>query len=171
MDKKSLIIRRIAKNAIVLALYVALTFASYPLSWGASGGIQLRVSEVLLVLCFFNREYVIPLTIGCLLCNIASFTPWDMLIGTASTALTGLALSFIPYLGIGVLSGVIIQSLLIGVVYLFPPLELNYWLGVGLASIGEVIALGVGYVFALGFCKNAKVQDIINANLHRDFKW
>ena len=46
-------IRFIASSAIIAALYVALTWVLAPISYGA---IQFRISEVLLLLVFFNPK-------------------------------------------------------------------------------------------------------------------
>lgn len=171
MNDNQILIRRIVKNAIVLALYVALTFASSSLAFGANGGIQFRVSELLILLCFFNRDYVIGITLGCFLCNLASpFMPWDLLIGTGATLIAALAISFMKHLGIAVLIPIITNSFLIAIEY--EMFEITpYWLGVGFIALGETVVIIISYILCLFIMKKEAVLDLIDAKRNRDFKW
>ena len=56
----------LAKISIVAALYVVITYAIAPISYGP---VQVRISEVLVLLAFFDKKYIISLTIGCLIAN------------------------------------------------------------------------------------------------------
>ena len=47
-------IKDITRLAIVAALYVALTYVSYPFAYGY---MQFRISEILVLLCFFRKDY------------------------------------------------------------------------------------------------------------------
>ena len=86
MNKKTM---GLAQAGLVAALYVALTMAVQPLSFGA---VQFRLSEVLTVLpvCF---PWAVPgLTVGCFLANLLGLASganpagaWDLLIGTLAT--------------------------------------------------------------------------------------
>ena len=80
---KNQIVRRLTANAIVAALYFVLTWASSPIAFL---GIQVRISEFLLLLCFFNKDYIAGVTIGTLLANLMSpMLPWDLIFGTLAT--------------------------------------------------------------------------------------
>jgi uncharacterized membrane protein len=75
----------IAFGAVMAALYVALTLVN-PLSFGE---IQFRASEILVLLCFYNPAFCIPMIIGCFVANFIA-SPWgwiDVLLGTLGTAL------------------------------------------------------------------------------------
>ena len=48
----------IAFTAIIAALYAVLTLVTYPISFL---GIQFRLSEILIILTFFNRSYSVGL--------------------------------------------------------------------------------------------------------------
>jgi len=73
----------LVRLTIVAAIYVALTLLVTPLSYGP---IQLRFSEILLLLCFFNPMYGVALIIGCFLANLASPLGWlDWVFGTSHT--------------------------------------------------------------------------------------
>lgn len=168
MNKNQIIIRRIIKNAIVLALYVALTFISYPIAFS---GVQFRLSEILVLLCFFNRDYVIAITLGCFLSNLASpMMPWDLLIGTSATLLSCLIVSFVPRLAIASIFPIIANAFLIGIEYQIV-LKEPYWLGVGLVAIGEATMMIVSYIICMSILKRKRIQEIIGARQNLDFKW
>lgn len=71
------------RNAIIAAIYAALTIGLSPLSYGP---VQVRLSECLTLLAFYNPRWVPGLTVGCFLANMGSpFGLPDMLIGTLAT--------------------------------------------------------------------------------------
>ncbi len=75
----------IARAALIAALYVMLTVA-FPAS--ASGVIQLRISEALSFLPFFNAAAIPGLAIGCFISNtVTSCVPLDIVLGTLATLL------------------------------------------------------------------------------------
>lgn len=78
-------LRKLCMSGIVAAMYAAITILSAPLSYG---GVQFRLSEALMVLCWFRPWLGIGLTLGCLLANFFStVTALDVVIGTLATAL------------------------------------------------------------------------------------
>ncbi len=72
----------VAKSAVIAALYAVLCVAVSPLSYGA---VQCRIAESLCVLTAFTPTAVFGLTAGCLIANVFSFNPIDMLFGTVAT--------------------------------------------------------------------------------------
>ena len=82
---KKINIKDIVMYASVAAIYVVLTWLFGSLSYGP---IQFRISEVLVLLCFFDKKYFIPLTIGCLISNIMSHNALDILFGTLATMIS-----------------------------------------------------------------------------------
>ncbi len=66
--------RTIIIQALVAAVYVALTWALPVFSYGA---IQFRLAEVLTLLAFFNPTYIFGLTIACVISNLLS--PFGMI--------------------------------------------------------------------------------------------
>ena len=73
----------IVSNALIAALYVVLTLITYPISFL---GIQFRFAEILVLLCFFRKDYSIGLIIGCAIANLASSIGLvDVGFGTAAT--------------------------------------------------------------------------------------
>ncbi|MEG2893237.1 MAG: QueT transporter family protein [Clostridium sp.] len=86
MNIKKISVTNLVKVSVIAALYVVLTMAVAPISYGS---IQFRISEVLNLLVFFNPIYGISLIIGCALSNMFSpFGIYDVVFGTLSTAIS-----------------------------------------------------------------------------------
>ena len=79
--------KSLAKAGIISAIYVALTLALYPLSFGA---FQVRVSESLTLLPLIFRESVMGLTVGCLISNFFGNGVLDIVFGTLATFLSAI---------------------------------------------------------------------------------
>ncbi len=75
-------------NAIIAALYAALTIALAPISYGP---LQFRVSEVLTALPFLMPGSVLGITLGCVLANLYTGSVLDIVFGSLATLLAGLA--------------------------------------------------------------------------------
>lgn len=76
-------VRSIALQAIVAALYVVLTWAIAPLSFGA---VQFRFSEIIILLVFVDKRYGPAMILACALANC--FSPLgivDVIFGTTAT--------------------------------------------------------------------------------------
>lgn len=74
---------KLARAAIIAALYAVLTVVTAPISYGS---VQFRIAECLCILAFFYDEAVVGLTIGCVIANL--FSPSSMLdvvLGSAAT--------------------------------------------------------------------------------------
>lgn len=85
-------LRSLLFNAALAALYAALTVALAPLSYGP---VQVRLSECMTLLAFYNKKWIGGLTVGCFLANIGSpFGAVDMIVGTGATLLALLAMRF-----------------------------------------------------------------------------
>lgn len=81
---KKLSIRKIAILSVTAALYVAVTMALGSLAYG---NIQFRISEALVLLCFYKKEYCYSMVAGCFIANIISTVNAiiDMIVGTFAT--------------------------------------------------------------------------------------
>ncbi|MBQ7757059.1 MAG: QueT transporter family protein [Oscillospiraceae bacterium] len=141
-------VRKITIMSAVSAIYVVLTIALSGLSYG---GIQFRVAEALMLLCVFKKEYCVALSVGCLISNMFSPMPLDMVIGTLATVVAALPMCFVgklydkkPLLTLVVASlfPVISNGIIIG-------LELNFFYGepllVSMAQVmfGELVCVSV----------------------------
>ena len=80
--------RRLARGAVIAALYTALTLLLAPISYGQ---FQIRLSEAMTLLPILLPEAVPALAIGCLLSNIlGGCTIFDIVFGTLATLLAAL---------------------------------------------------------------------------------
>lgn len=79
----------ITYSAVIAAAYAVLTLISGALGLGYNA-VQLRISEALTILPLFTSAAIPGLTIGCIIANIFSFNPIDMLVGTLGTLLAAI---------------------------------------------------------------------------------
>ena len=145
----------IVKSAVIAALYAIMTVVISPLSYGM---VQCRFSESLIMLCAFSPAAIPGLTVGCLVANIFSFNPIDMICGTTATLLSAVVgyklrkvkIGGIPWLT--PLPAVIFNMIIIGLelsVYL--PIEghgflVGFFIQALSVFIGQVIAC---YIFGV----------------------
>ncbi|WP_352399184.1 QueT transporter family protein [Anaerotignum sp.] len=84
MEKNKVSTKLLVVTAMVAAIYVVMTTAIAPLAFGP---IQLRISEVLVLLAFIDKRYVPGLILGCFIANLFSpFGMMDVFFGTTCTA-------------------------------------------------------------------------------------
>ena len=141
---KNITTKMMAQGAVIAAVYVVLTLAFAPISFGA---IQFRISEALCILPFFTVAAVPGVSIGCLLANIlAGAALPDIIFGTLAT-LIGAIISYrlrsvskwlvcVP----PILANAIIIPFVLKYAYGLPDLIPYLMLTVG---VGEVLAVGV----------------------------
>lgn len=163
-------VKRLVKTAIIAALYAVITLVLAPISYGP---IQFRVSEIMVLLAFFDPFYIIGLTLGCFIANILGPNGLaDIIFGTLATFISVYAVSIterfvknkktsliIASLWPTIFNGVIIGWML-NYIYQFPLV-----LSIGEVAIGEFVVVtivGVPIVRILQnkyssfplFCKN-----------------
>lgn len=81
--------KRLVRGAAVAAIYALLT-----LTLPAYGPLQFRLSEILTLLAYYNPFYIIPLTLGCAIANLASpFGFVDVIFGSLASFLALSAMS------------------------------------------------------------------------------
>lgn len=148
------------RGAMVAALYSALTLGLAPLSYGA---VQVRVSEFMTLLAFYDKGLIPGLTLGCLISNVGSpFGITDMLIGTSATFLGLYFMRFCRSAFLASLMPVFSNGLLIG-------FELNYMADLpllptmGYVALGEIISVTIlGNLLLPLFLKNETVRNILD---------
>ncbi|MBF0777345.1 QueT transporter family protein [Streptococcus cuniculi] len=84
MNQTKWTVRDMAQIALVAALYVVLTVTP-PLNAISYGAYQFRLSEMLNFLAFYNRKYLVAVTIGCMISNFIGFGVIDIFVGGGST--------------------------------------------------------------------------------------
>lgn len=132
------------QNGLLAAIYAALTLCLAPLSYGP---IQVRISECLTLLAFYDKRWVPGLTIGCLMANLNSpFGIADMVIGTLATFLGVFPMHWCPNVWAASLLPVVSNGLLIGgeLYYLaaLPP-DLSAGTVMAYIGLGELISVTV----------------------------
>ncbi len=81
---KKLTARDMVQIAIVAAIYIALTIIP-PFNVISFGAYQFRISEMMNFMAFYNRKYIIGVTIGCMIANLFSPLWIDVFVGGGST--------------------------------------------------------------------------------------
>lgn len=140
----------IARTALIVALYTALT---YMLVGFAYGFIQIRISEALVLLPLLYPESIVGLTIGCILANIASpYGVYDITIGSlvtlVSAVLTFLVGKFIKNKPLKIILGglppVLLNAFILPLIWYLVAGETGYWISVLSIFISQSISI---YVF------------------------
>lgn len=157
--------RNLVRLALVAALYAALTLAIPGLSFGA---IQFRFSEVLVLLCFYRKDYSIALILGCFIANCFSPTAAvDMFIGTLATAIAVIPMFHIRNIWVASLLPVVSNGIIIALELLVcygnePPL----WFNMLTIAAGELVVITIigCPLFKLVFERSRRLMDIIGAN-------
>ena len=167
---KNNIVKSITRNAIVAAIYVVITVATPFMSFGM---LQIRIAEALMLLCFFKRDYIYGLTLGCMIANLFSFMWIDFLVGTLATFLACLCICFLSFkrLAIAALYPVIFNAFIIGAeLYFF---EVGpFWVCAGFVALGEFIACCVvGYALFMIIWRRQKFLSILGANKNLEPSW
>ena len=99
-------------NAMIVGIYAILTLAISPIAYSQ---IQFRLSEIIVFLAFYNKNYIPGLTIGCVIANMFSpFGMLDIIFGTISTILVCLAMYKVNNKYLAAFIGAIITGIIIG---------------------------------------------------------
>jgi len=139
-------IKEIARLSIVAAIYVALTMAVSPIAFGP---IQFRISEILLLLCFFNPKYGFSLVIGCFLANLFSPYGWiDWVFGTGQTLITVLLIIWaarqkMPLWAASLAATITTPLIGIGIYLATSGARETFWFVTGYVAIGEFVVVSI----------------------------
>ena len=138
--------KEFALQAMIAAVYVALTYALYPLSFQSP---QIRVAEFMLILLFFNKKNAFGLLVGCAVANLLSpMGLVDVVFGTSASALAIYLMLKTPNQLLAFLWPSVINAIVIGlqlnIMYQMPLI-----LTMGEVFIGEFAATFVLALFLL----------------------
>ena len=162
--------KQLTRAGIIAALYVALTYVFFPISFG---GEQARISEALTILPLFYAEAVPALYIGCLISNLMGWGVFDITIGAFATLLAGLSTYFIgkavknkhAKIWLGIIPPIMFNALLIPlVIYLSGGLEKTYFLQAFLIGGGELLVtatLGVTLYYSVFAMREKKIGALL----------
>lgn len=108
--KSKITTKQLVQIAVIAAIYAVLTAVFMSVSFTA---LQLRVSEVMVFLAYFNPLSIIGLTLGCFIANLLmSPTPLlDCVFGTMATLLSVSAISLTSKIFKGSKVGMVVASI------------------------------------------------------------
>lgn len=154
-------VNKITRLAVIASLYVVLTIVFSFISYG---DIQIRISEILVLLCFFRKDYFYGLTIGCIIANL--FSPYgmiDVMFGTLATVLALLCVMNSKRLFVACIYPVIFNAIIIGfeIGYLD---SIPYYLPMITVGIGEAISMAIGFFVMKKLRKNKQFLKVIMSN-------
>ena len=158
MENKNTV-NRLVRTAIIATLYAVVTLVLAPISYGV---IQFRMSEIMVLLAFFDPFYIGGLTLGCFIANILGPNGvMDAVFGTLATFISVYAISLtgkfiksnktslvIASLWPTIFNGIIIGWML-NILY-----ELPLVLSVGEVAIGEFVVVTMVGVPIIKFIEN-----------------
>jgi len=125
------------RAAMIGTIYVLLTIIFAPISYGM---VQVRISEMLMVLPFFTPAAIPGLFIGCFIANIfGGHGILDIVFGSLATLLAAYLVSKIRNKYLVPLPPVIVNAVVIGLV-LHVVLELPLYMTAAFVGLGQVIA-------------------------------
>ena len=137
MEKNKVDTKFLAATAMVAAVYVVLTLAVAHLSFGL---VQVRFSEMLMLLAFIDKKYAPGLILGCFIANCFSpFGIMDIVFGTSCTAAAMFCVTRFAKTLFGASLWVVFCNAFIGIeLYLFgSPL----WLSMAMVALGEFLSV------------------------------
>lgn len=138
MKKK---VQTLTLNAVIASGYAVLTLVISPFAYGA---IQMRITEIIVLLSCYNKKFIPGLVIGCFLANLNSpLGMYDLLFGTFATLIACILMHYVKNVYFGALVGSLVNGLIIGL-ELYLALELPFFINVIYVFIGEFIVLLVG---------------------------
>lgn len=152
---------KLAKGALIGALYVLLTVAFAPISFGL---VQLRVSEALTVLPFFTSAAVPGLFVGCLLSNLILGAPvYDVVFGSLATLIAACLTRALARRDmsrwLAPIPPVIINGLIVGAVLCYGYGLGGYWVCSAAVAAGEAVA---AYALGMPILLSKKLEKIIS---------
>ena len=159
----------IVANALIAAIYFVLCIISAPIAYGA---IQFRIAELLVLLCFFRKYFVIWVTIGCFLANITSpLMFYDMIFGTLATLVSALMVAYLsPRLLVAVIYPVIVNAFVVGAELYFV-LSKPFWFSCLTVGLGELVVMVASYLIILAIMRRNFFKDLLKPNIHQSVTW
>lgn len=137
-------------NAIIAALYIALTMLLAPISYGA---VQLRIAEALTILPAIMPFSAWGLFVGCAVSNtISMFGIYDVVFGSLLTLAAGLITTKIKNPWLAPLPAILLNAFGLPLIWYLMGTEALYWANVLSIFISQTLvlyALGVPLLFLM----------------------
>lgn len=163
MQKKEIFnVKNMTRLALVAAMYAVLTIVIAPLAFGE---IQFRFSEVLVLLCFYRKDYALALIVGCFIANL--FSPMglmDIIFGTLATAAAVIPMYYMKNIYLAALLPIVSNGIIVGT-ELTIAFGTPIWLNMLSVAFGELVVVGIIgiIVFKLLFETNSALPRIIGS--------
>ena len=146
----------IAMNAMIAAVYAVLTILISPIAYGA---VQMRLTEIIVLLACYNKKFIPGLTIGCLLANLASpMGLYDIFFGPAATLIACLGMYYFKNVFVGAFIGGAVNGLIVGL-ELYLALELPFMINAFYVFVGEFVVLVIGAILFKCLEKNKTLMN------------
>lgn len=179
MTKNDSLIRLIADNALIAAVYFILTMLTGSFAYL---DIQFRIAEILVLLCFWRPDFVIGVTVGCFLSNIASSVgPIDMVVGTGATLISSLLIAYAsPRMLVATFYPILANAFAVGaelyfVLNLTPQIPLGniptFWVLCLWVGIGEGAVIIFGYVLWVLLSRSKTLFTFLKPTRHVEIHW
>lgn len=153
-------IKDLVQIAIVATLYVALTWALAPISYGS---IQFRISEILMLLVLFKPSYAIGLILGCFISNTTSSLGWyDMVFDTLATIIALIPMLKIKNIYVSAIFPVVSNAIIVAIELYFALGIEPIWLSMLTVGLGEAVVI---YLLGIPFIMYLNKNDNLLANL------
>lgn len=152
--------KKLTKQSLVVALYIVLSLAIPELGYGP---IQFRVSELLTLLAFVDKSYIMPLTLACAIVNIWSpFGLVDVVFGSLASFLALTCMSKTKNIYLASIFPALF-SIIIGFEILILSNEpINFFLVTGQIMLSELVIVSlIGIPLFKTIKKNNYLRDII----------
>lgn len=163
MQKKGKInVQDLTRLALVTAIYAVLTVVTSELSYN---GIQYRLSEVLVLLCFYRKDYAPALILGCFIANL--FSPLgviDWIVGPIATAIAVVPMYYMRNIYLAALLPIVSNGIIVGI-ELTVVFGASVWFNMLTVALGELVVVGIlgVVIFKLIFDKNPAMLRLIGS--------
>jgi uncharacterized membrane protein len=128
----------IIQNGFIAAIYVVLTLTLSPIAFEM---IQFRLSELVLLIVFYRKDWSVGLMVGTFIANyLGPFGLSDAMVGTMATGLSLLAMTTTHRLWLASLYPTVINGLLIGLLLSLVN-ETPFWINVSWVALGQFVVL------------------------------
>ncbi len=128
----------IIQNGFIASIYVVLTLTLSPIAFEM---IQFRLSELVLLIVFYRKDWSVGLMVGTFIANyLGPFGLTDAMIGTMATGLSLLAMTTTHRLWLASLYPTVINGLLIGLLLSLVN-ETPFWINFSWVALGQFVVL------------------------------
>lgn len=151
-------VKNMVRLALVAALYAVMTLLIEPLAYGP---IQFRFSEILVLLCFYRKDYGVALTLGCFIANLLSPYGLDIIFGTMGTVAAVFLMYYMKNIYLAALLPIITNGIFVGTeLFIYgEPL----WFSMGSVALGELAVMVVGVLIFKALIERPYILKIIGS--------